>query len=364
VNPDGGVFTYQYDSVNRITTLVDPDVKVITFQYDVAGRRTTMLDANGSKRQYTYDTADRLTTQIELNASNVPIITMIDTYDNVGNRTGRTKDDVVTTWTYDNGYRVLEQQTAGGFATFAYDNAGNITSKWHQGANPMTMTFDAANRITTMLQGAALTTSTYDANGNFTSENAAGVRTTYTYDKENRLTNVNAAGSLSTYSYDGDGLRRSLQEPGGNLTTIIWDGDTYLMEKSAGGTVLYVSFAGEQLAEKRSGARRFYVPDPLGSIVAVLNTSQSQIETYEYWPYGEVRATTGTPSIPFRFVGGLGYYYDSAKRMYVSCPMKTSPCKESFETFASNIPSSFVVRHRHAGTAAEIVSQPVSGCRP
>lgn len=49
----------------------------------------------------------------------------------------------------------------------------------------------------------------------------------------NRLTQVlNPDGSRSTYSYAGDGLRRSAQEPGEALTTFIWDGDDYLMEKT------------------------------------------------------------------------------------------------------------------------------------
>jgi YD repeat-containing protein len=53
------------------------------------------------------------------------------------------------------------------------------------------------------------------------------------YDNENRLTDVKLpAGTLSTYTYAGDGLHRSAFEAGGSLTTMIWDGTDYLMEKS------------------------------------------------------------------------------------------------------------------------------------
>lgn len=67
-----------------------------------------------------------------------------------------------------------------------------------------------------------------------TGENAAGARTTYIYDSENQLINVKtSAANISTYSYAGDtGLRRTKQEPGGALTTIVWDGDDYLQERS------------------------------------------------------------------------------------------------------------------------------------
>src|SRR5438034_465053 len=105
-------------------------------------------------RKYQYDAAGRLTTQIELKtATSAPILTMVDTYDAVGNRTGRIQDGVRTTWTYDNGDRLTAQQTSGGFATFTYDAVGNTLLKNQQGSSPMTFVYDAANRITTIQQG-------------------------------------------------------------------------------------------------------------------------------------------------------------------------------------------------------------------
>jgi hypothetical protein len=60
--------------------------------------------------------------------------------------------------------------------------------------------------------------------------------TTYAYDNENRLTSVvfpaASGGGRSTYSYERDGSRRSAFETGEALTTFIWDGTDYLMEKT------------------------------------------------------------------------------------------------------------------------------------
>jgi YD repeat-containing protein len=239
VDPDGGIFTATFDALNRTETLKNPDGAIFTSQYDAGGRRTTLLLGLGSKRQYQYDAADRLTTQIELSATSAPILTMVDTYDSVGNRTGRNKDGTVTTWTYDDIYRLTGQQQTGAWATFSYDQAGNLEVKWHQGTNPMTFMHDAANRITTMLQGTTITSFTYDNNGNLTEENAASSRTTYSFDRENRLTGVRYSdGTRSTYTYaggfpvEGEGLRRSAHEPGGSLTTFVWDGSDYVMEKT------------------------------------------------------------------------------------------------------------------------------------
>jgi RHS repeat-associated protein len=83
------------------------------------------------------------------------------------------------------------------------------------------------------------------------------------------------------------------------------------------GTVRYTVVDGEVVAEKRGGVRRQYVPDPLGSTVALLENSQSKTDTFQYWPYGEEAARTGTTPTPLRFVGTLGYYRDSATRAYV-----------------------------------------------
>src|SRR5437870_9649218 len=82
-------------------------------------------------------------------------------------------------------------------------------------------------------------------------------------------------------------------------------------------TVRYTTVDGEIIAEKRGGVRRLYVPDPLGSTVALLDNTQAQTDTFSYWPYGEERTRTGTTPTPFRFGGTLGYHRDSAPRAYV-----------------------------------------------
>lgn len=81
--------------------------------------------------------------------------------------------------------------------------------------------------------------------------------------------------------------------------------------------VRYTVVGGEVIAEKRSGVRREYVPDPLGSTIALLDSTQGQTDTFTYWPYGEVASRTGTTETSFQFVGTWGYYSDSDSRKYV-----------------------------------------------
>ena len=79
----------------------------------------------------------------------------------------------------------------------------------------------------------------------------------------------------------------------------------------------YTVIDGEVIAEKRNGVRSLYVPDPLGSTVALLDSTQAQTDTFSYWPYGENDARTGATATPFQFVGSDGYYRDSGARAYV-----------------------------------------------
>ena len=83
------------------------------------------------------------------------------------------------------------------------------------------------------------------------------------------------------------------------------------------GTVRYQTINGEILSEIRGGVRKQYVPDPLGSTVALADSTGAMTDTFEYWPYGEVRSRTGTSVTPFQFVGTLGYYRDSSSRTNV-----------------------------------------------
>jgi RHS repeat-associated protein len=91
-------------------------------------------------------------------------------------------------------------------------------------------------------------------------------------------------------------------------------------------TVRYTTIQGEVITEKRAGVRRTYVPDPLGSTVALLDSTQAQTDTFTYWPYGEEKSRTGTTATPFRFVGTLGYYRDNNSRVYVRARTFKADC--------------------------------------
>ena len=82
-------------------------------------------------------------------------------------------------------------------------------------------------------------------------------------------------------------------------------------------TTRYTVIDGEILSENRAGIKRDYVPDPLGSTLALIDNTQTQTDTFSYYPYGEVASRTGTTATPFQYLGTLGYYQDNSGRTYV-----------------------------------------------
>ena len=82
-------------------------------------------------------------------------------------------------------------------------------------------------------------------------------------------------------------------------------------------SVVYSTFGGRVVAENRGGVIRQYVPDNLGSTVALLDTTGTVTDTYDYWPYGEERVHIGPSTTPLTFLGTLGYFKDFLNTLYV-----------------------------------------------
>jgi RHS repeat-associated protein len=82
-------------------------------------------------------------------------------------------------------------------------------------------------------------------------------------------------------------------------------------------SVVYTTVNGQILSESRGGTVSHFVPDPLGSVVMVRDTSGNTVYEAEYDPYGNVQSETGTNPSSLGYIGTLGYIKDSASSMYV-----------------------------------------------
>ena len=213
---------------------------------------------------------------------------------------------------------------AGYTTTSIYDGAGNRLTNQTGAASITTFTFDAANQLTKSVLGTVTTTYTYDARGNQTVEQIGNTFTTQTWDYENRLTLVQKAGTTTnTYTFDGDGKRVRIDD---SLTTtgrsLIWSGQNILREVNvSGGTerVLYTlepAGYGNLFSQRRSGTTTYYHSDALGSTRALTNSTGATTDTYTYYAFGLTVTSTGTTENTFRWVGKLGYYWDTDRLVY------------------------------------------------
>ena len=193
--PTWGATTYDYDALNRPTSVVESD-GTSTQRWSYNGNVVTYTDENGIQWQRTYDALNRLTKVLEPDTSNKPTIETDYQYDALDNVTrvdqwggpGGSSGDRIRTFTYDSLSRLI---------TAANKETGTVCYGQMQGDNCV---------------------GGYDGNGNLLYKtDARGSVTAYTYDALNRLTSKSYPNDTSTptscYQYDSS----SVTGAGGNL---------------------------------------------------------------------------------------------------------------------------------------------------
>jgi RHS repeat-associated protein len=82
-------------------------------------------------------------------------------------------------------------------------------------------------------------------------------------------------------------------------------------------SVVYATVNGRLVQENRGGVVTRYVPDTLGSVIQTRDAAGNQSSSTTYWPFGEVRASSGNNPSPWGFCGTWGYFKDATARFYV-----------------------------------------------
>jgi RHS repeat-associated protein len=308
--PDGSTTTYNYDTLNRLSTLTNSLTGQFGFGYDALSRRTQLTRPNGINTNYSYDSVSHLLSVLHQSGS-----ATVDgagyTYDYAGNRTSKTNylNGITSNYGYDLIYE-LTQVTQGGGTTesYSYDNVGNRLSS----SGVPSYSYNTSNELTATSSGSY----SYDANGNTLSD-AQG--RSFTWDFENRLTQaVNPGVGTTNFRYDPFGRR--IQKSGPNGTTnYLYDGANLIEERDGAANVLARYTHGvvvdEDFAMLRNGTSSYYQQDGIGSITSLSNLSGALAETYAYDAFGKLTAFTGTLTNPFQYTGRE---FDSETELYSS----------------------------------------------
>ncbi len=283
-----GLTTYNYDELNRLTSITNNEGLTTTFTYDALGRRTSMTHDNGVVTTYSYDAASQLSSLVhQLGATTINSFTY--TYDKVGNRKSKADNNGTANYTYDTLNRLVNATNpipSNPLETFTYDAAGNRTDSNQNGLS----NFNSANQL---LDDADFTY-TYDNNGNLTQKTniSTGAFTLYEYDAENKLIRVvREDGSIVNYRYDGLG-RRIEKEVDSVVTKYIYDNEDILLELDGSNSITARYTHGLDIDEpiiiEKAGISSFYHADGLGSITELTNNLGAIVQSYTYSSFGKI----------------------------------------------------------------------------
>jgi RHS repeat-associated protein len=318
-DPEGGVTSYAYDTLNRLSSLAPPSAfgsGSFGFSYDALSRRTQMTRPNNVTTNYSYDNLSHLLSVLH-QAGGSTIDGASYAVDSVGNRTSKTDQlaAITTNYGYDAIYQLV-QATQGGSTRerYSYDPVGNRLSSL--GVSPYS--FNSSNELVSTpsaLYG-------FDYNGNTTSKTDSTGTTNYSWDFENRITQVTLPGTGGTESYRYDPFGRRIQKAftqNGTTTTMnyVYDGQNVIETFDQNGSMLSRFAQGQgvdqPLAESAAGATSFYEQDGLGSVTSLTNTAGALAQTYTYDSFGNTTNSQGSPTNPFRYTGRE---FDSETNLY------------------------------------------------
>jgi RHS repeat-associated protein len=235
-----------------------------------------------------------------------------------------------------------------GTASFTYDSGGEVTGV--TGSRSESYGYDSGgNRNTSgyttgtgneMTSGGGYTFA-YDSEGNVTGKTqvSTGINWAYSYDYRNRMTvatEKNSGGTTigqATFTYDPEN-RRIGTDINGTQTWTVFDGVNPYADFNSSGALqdryLYGPAVDEILARMDSSNNvAWYLPDRLGTIRDVVNTTGTVLDHVIYDSFGNVTSeTNATNGDRFKFTGrefdaatGLYFYraryYDPATGRFV-----------------------------------------------
>ncbi len=254
-----GVFsvTNKYDVMDQVAEInwAAGTNQPITFNYGYnnAGmitQKVTVINDQGATNDYTYDDLDRLTAEIRHIDSNT--FTVAYAYDRAGNRTQMTENGTNINYSLGQGNRL---NTFGAIGDCDYDDAGNVTDIAYNDGRVLALTWDSRYRLTSVsINGSQSESYGYDALGRRISVSSGGVTEKMIYDGLHVIADTDQNGNLvRSYTY-GPGVD--------NILSMTMHGET---------TNTY-----------------YYVKDHLGSVQAIVDSSGSVVESYQYGGWGNV----------------------------------------------------------------------------
>lgn len=314
---------YQYDATGNITNIVDPFARVTRTEYDAVGRRTKRVLPNSVTTEWLYDWRDRITNVVHKR----PDQSVMSSFGYVraigGEPTRITREGgSYVDLQYDGAFRLTNEvfYNSGGLPqatnSYGYDAAGNRT-RLNTSTNNILPGYrlgpvrSSANGITNELYG-------YDTGGRITNIWRDGSSRTLAYTTDDQVSATTNGGAWVTYQYDASGRRTRSTNSSGVVRRFVvatTPGSTIerpVLVSDAGGNVQqgYVYFGNDPILRfDAAGNSTYYLEDGLGSVIALADGVGTQVASFEYDAFGNIRSSSGSTTAPsgtggdFRFHG-------------------------------------------------------------
>ena len=214
------ITTYQYDLLDRLTSVTNPMGDVTSYCHDVMGNVTAMTDALKRTTTYTYDVEGNLTSIV-----NAQERKELRRYDMDGRQTGAISSgknkifyqyDKLNHLT-DKSYADAKGNVINERVRYGYDKLGQRISMMDQ-SGESTYEYDSLGRIITVTTGSGeVTRYTYDDCDQLSAIiYPDGGSVSYQYDKNDNLTNVtDRTGGATEYQYDALNRITAILRPNG-----------------------------------------------------------------------------------------------------------------------------------------------------
>ncbi len=249
-------------------------------------------------------------------------------YDNNGNITEIKQNGKLTNkYVYDSLNELKEEYDYVNkfYINYSYDGAGNLQNKYEQvldptygyptgtqNGNTYEYTDTSWKDKLTKVNGSNIS---YDANGN-----PLSYRDGMSFEWENGriLKNINTSDKAVQMSYDSNGMRTQ-KSVDGVKTNYYYDSNKNLIALVKGNDTLlfYYDSDGSATSFSYNGTMYFYVKNLQGDVVRIIDLSGTEVASYVYDAWGNIKDTNGEPTIreinPIRY---RGYVYDTETGLY------------------------------------------------
>ena len=325
--------SFGYDTSDLETSLTSPAGSV-GYRYDGRGRLSAVDRPGGGSFSFAYDALDRVTSLLHPDGV-AEAMTWTDT-GQLLSRTARLGSQVLASsdYTYGNGFLRTSMTNQAGANDYTYDTMGRLLSASHPASSGLaaeSFTYDQTSNRTSWVGSPAASVAytagrltrdgtfdyAYDAEGDLVrrTERATARATTYDWNADHLLTAIHYPdGTTSTYRYDPVGRRIEVNDAG-SIRRFVWDGANVVGEYDASNTLVssYVTTQqpGQVLAARTGAAWQSYLVDGTDSVVATVDDSGTVTSRAAYDAYGRPAGSATNTNYAF-----TGHQYDAKSGLY------------------------------------------------